>query len=147
MARDRLRLDRGDYPLLSRQPMEMPQCLERSALIQAFLMQHGIPVVDPERDILGDKARSASNGSASRTTKRRLRRPPKSRSGALRRRGAAGPSETERMDALHHEAAERARARVSRSRARWHQWACSFLMTAKNAGDGSAQEIVTAGLK
>lgn len=91
MNRDRLRLDCGDYLLLSRQPMEMPQLLERSALIQAFLMQQGIPVVDPELDILSDKTGGGSNASPPRSSKRRLRRPPKTRNGALRRRGAAGP--------------------------------------------------------
>ncbi|WP_259722327.1 hypothetical protein [Synechococcus sp. CS-1328] len=123
MGSDRLRLDRGDYPLLSRQPMEMPPQLDRSALISTFLMQHDIHVVEPERDITGAEDKRVGDGSGRGTVRRRLRRVLNTRSGTLRRRGGAGPSATERMDALHSEAAERARARVSGSSTHWHQWA------------------------
>ncbi|MEB3264511.1 MAG: hypothetical protein VKJ66_09090 [Synechococcus sp.] len=111
------RIDPGDYPLLSRQPLELPQRRSEVDLIQEFLLQHGIQATEPiEPAAPAEPAPSRAAGGNGR-----LRRPASSRHGILPHRRP--PTATDRMQALHAAAAQRARRAIARQWARHCRWA------------------------
>jgi hypothetical protein len=114
----------------------MPEPLSELELIQDFLLQHGIHATQP-----AEPTASAAEAGAGR-----LRRAAAQRSGTLPRRRL--PTATERNQALHAAAAQRARRAVARQWTRHRRWALEhpdwpeFLANAERSHREALESVV-----